>query len=82
MEGVVVQRVDNIHDPVRRIHADRRTVDRIWHCSIESPIPVGHPEGGSRGLVLASLGCWVCCGDLLCVVPEGLLFRVSYSDER
>ena len=31
MEGVVVQRVDNVHNPTRRIHADRRTVDRIWH---------------------------------------------------
>ena len=81
MKGVVVQRIDNAHDTMGRIHTDHRTVDRIWHCSIESPVPVWDPEGGGRGLILASLGCWVRCCNLLGVVPHDLLFSVSCRAE-
>ena len=55
MEGVVVQRVCNVHDAMRRIDGDHRTVDRIWHRSIENPVPVWDPEGGGRGLIPTSL---------------------------
>lgn len=82
MEGVIVQRIDNVHDTMRRIHNDHRTVNQIWHGSVESPVPVRDPEGGGRGLILASLGCWIRCGNLLCVVPEDLLSCVSYRAER
>ena len=81
MEGVIVQRIDNVHDTMWRIHTDHRTVYQIWHRSVESPVPVRDPEGGGHGLILTSLGCWVRCGDLLCVVPEDLLSCVSYRAE-
>ncbi len=57
MKGVIVQRIDNVHNTMGRIHTDRRTVDGIWHRSIGSPVPVWDPKGGGRGLILASPGC-------------------------
>lgn len=82
MKSVVIQGVDYVHGTMRRIYTDHRTVDRIWHCSVENPVPVRDPEGGGRKLIPASLGCRVRCGDLLCAVPEDLLFRVSGRVER
>ena len=55
MESVVIQRICNVHDAVRRVDGDHRTVDRIGHRSIESPVPVRDPEGDGRGLILISL---------------------------
>ncbi len=73
MRGVIVQRVDNVRNTMWRIHTDRRTVDRIWHRSIESLVSVWDPKGGGRGLILASLVCWVRCCDLLDDLPDNLL---------
>lgn len=73
MKGVIVQRIDNVHNTIGRIYTDCRTVDRIWYRSIESPVPVWDPKGGGRGLVLASPGCWVRCCDLRGVLPDNLL---------
>ena len=69
MKGVAVQWVDNVYDAVRGVHIDRGAVDRVWHCSVEGPVPIRDPEGGCRGLVLASQVYWVCYGYFLCVVP-------------
>lgn len=82
MEGVGVQRIGNVYDTMRRIHTDHRTVDRIWHRSVQGPVPVWDPEGGGRGLILISLGRWVLCCYLLGVAPEDLLPRVSCRVER
>lgn len=67
---------------MRRIHTDRRIIDGIWHRGVESPVPVWDSKGRGSGLIPTSLGCWVSCGDLLCVVPEYLLLHVSPRAER
>lgn len=81
MEGVTVQRIDNIRDAIRSVHRDHRTVDRIWHGSVESPVPVGDPEGSGCGLIQASLVGWVRCCNLLGIVPEYLLFSINQGNE-
>lgn len=82
MESVAVQWIGNIHDAMRRIYTDRRIIDRIGHRGVESPVPVWDSEGRGSALILPSLGCWVLCGDLLCVVPKYLLIHVSSRAER
>lgn len=82
MKGVGVQRIDNAHNTARRVHTDHRIVDRIWHRNVENPVPVWDPEGAGCGLILISLNRWVGRGDLLCVVPEDLLFGVSCRAEN
>ena len=81
MEGVIVQGIGNIQDAIRRVHGDRSTIDKIWHRSVESPVPVWDPQGGGCGLILASLVWWVRCCNLLGIVPKNLLFSVSYRSE-
>lgn len=81
MKGVIVQWIDNVRDTMRRVHTDHRTIDWIGHRSVENPVPVWDPEGDGGGLIRASLGCWVRCGDLLRVFPKDLLFCVSYRAE-
>lgn len=73
MKCVAVQWIGHVYDTLRRIHADRWTVDWIWHRSVESPVPVWDPQTGGRGLILASLVCGIRCCDLLGDVPENLL---------
>ena len=55
MEGVVVQRIGKIDDAMRRSHSDHGIIDRIWHSSVESPVPVWDPEGDGCCLIQASL---------------------------
>lgn len=69
MEGVIVQRINDVLDSCRRIDADHGIVDRIGNRGVESPVPVWNSEQSRGCLVLGLLRCWIGACNLLGIGP-------------
>lgn len=74
MECVLVQWIDHVLESAWSIDTDEGIVDRIWHRSIDSPVPVWNSECGRCCLIPGFLSCRVGDGDLLGIIPENLLY--------
>ena len=69
VERIVIQGVRNVHATLRRVDREVLLIDRVWHCCIVSPVPVGNAQCHSCGLILAPLRRRIGSCDALSVSP-------------